>query len=275
MMADGTRLPFYGVVQLRVRLKELVIEERLVVSRIREDVILGMPFLARHSCTIDFNSTKVIVDDKQIECTDRHGRRLSSSVQVIRETTIPPETEMTLQCRVRAHEYCPVGLIKGRTDGLCLATSANRPDHQGRVMVRCLNPAGQPLQVKAGTTVGVYTSIEDKDISEAELPGEQPDQYGIGLPDHLTSLFTRARENCHYLTQEEQLSTLLTKYQDVFSTGAEDMGRTTLAEHSIPVVEGTRPIRQPPRRLGSEEAEAEKQVQELLTKGLIEPANGA
>ena len=54
------------------------------------------------------------------------------------------------------------------------------------------------------------------------------------------------------------------------------MGRTTLVEHSIPIVEGTRPIRQPPRRLGSEkEAEAEKQVQELLTKGLIEPANGA
>ena len=130
MMADGTRLPFYGVVQVRIRLKELLIEERLVVSRISEDVILGMPFLARHSCTIDFNSTQVIVDGRQIECTDRHGRQLASSIQVIRETTIPPETEMTLQCRVTAREYCPVGLIEGRTDGLCLATSVNRPDHQ-------------------------------------------------------------------------------------------------------------------------------------------------
>ena len=54
------------------------------------------------------------------------------------------------------------------------------------------------------------------------------------------------------------------------------MGRTTLIEHSIPVVEGTRPIRQPPHRLGPEkEAEAEKQVQDLLEKGLIEPASGA
>ena len=129
MMADGTRLPFYGVIQLRIRLKELLIEERLVVSRISEDVILGMPFLARHSCTIDFNSTKAIVDGKQIECTDRHGRRLSSLVQVIRETTILPETEMTLQYRVTAREYCPVGLIEGKTDRLCLATSVNRPNH--------------------------------------------------------------------------------------------------------------------------------------------------
>ena len=276
MMADGTRLPFYGIVQLRIRLKELLIEERLVVSRISEDVILGMPFLARHSCTIDFNSTKVIVDGKQIECTDRHGRQLSSSVQLIRETTVPPETEMTLQCRVTAREYCPVGLIEGKADGLCLATSVNRPDHQGRVMVRCLNPAGQPLQVKAGTTLGIYTSIEEDDINEAELPGECPAQHEAGLPTHLTSLYTRAKENCHDFAQEEQLSTLLTEYQDVFSKGAEDMGRTTLVEHGIPVVEGTRPIRQPPRRLGPEkEAEAEKQVQELLSKGLIEPASGA
>ena len=37
MMADGTRLPFYGVVPLRIRMRELLIEEKLVVSRISED----------------------------------------------------------------------------------------------------------------------------------------------------------------------------------------------------------------------------------------------
>ena len=276
MMADGTRLPFYGVIQLRIRLRELLIEEKLVVSRISEDVILGMPFLAHHSCSIDFNSTKVVVDGRQIECTDRHGRRLTSSVQLIRETTIPPETEMTLQCRVTAREHCPVGLIEGKADGLCLATSVNRPDHQGRVMVRCLNPANQPLQVKAGTTIGVYTSVDEGDISPAELPEKCLARQGAGLPHHLVDLYTQAKENCESQSQERQLSALLIQYQDVFSQGAEDMGRTKLVEHSIPVIEGTRPIRQPPHRLGPEkEAEAEKQVQDLLERGLIEPASGA
>ena len=69
IMADGTWLPFYGLVQLRFRLKELLIEEKLVVSWINEDVILGMPFLANHRCAIDFNSFKV-VDGKQIEKAD-------------------------------------------------------------------------------------------------------------------------------------------------------------------------------------------------------------
>ena len=72
------------------------------------------------------------------------------------------------------------------------------------------------------------------------------------------------------------LANLLRRYGEVFSKDSGDIGRTSLVEHSIPVVEGTRPIRQPPHRLGPhKEAEAERQVQDLLTKGLIEPSSGA
>ena len=169
-----------------------------------------------------------------------------------------------------------MGLIEGRKDGLCLATNVNHPDYQGKVMVRCLNPASQPLQMKAGTTIGVYTSIDEQDVSQAELPGERSTQHGAGLPPHLADLYSQAKRNCANQAQERQLSALLIQYQDVFSQGAGDMGRTTLVEHSIPVVEGTRPIRQPPHRFGPEkEAEVERQVQDLLEKGLIEPGSGA
>ena len=86
----------------------------------------------------------------------------------------------------------------------------------------------------------------------------------------MTDLYAQAKGNCDNQAQERQLNALLIQYQDVFSQGAGDMGRTTLIEHSIPVIESTRPIRQPPHRLGPEkEAEAEKQVQDLLEKGLI------
>ena len=49
-----------------------------------------------------------------------------------------------------------------------------------------------------------------------------------------------------------------------------------MVEHSILLEEGARPIRQPPYRLGPQKvAEADRQVQELLEKGLIKPANRA
>ena len=47
-------------------------------------------------------------------------------------------------------------------------------------------------------------------------------------------------------------------------------------EHKTPTIDGTTPIRQTARRLGPEkEAEVEKQVQKLLKKKLIEPADSA
>ena len=53
----------------------------------------------------------------------------------------------------------------------------------------------------------------------------------------------------------------------MFSTEDGEVGQTTLIEHSIPVKEGTRPICRHPHRLGPEkEAEAQRQVTELLEK---------
>ena len=96
------------------------------------------------------------------------------------------------------------------------------------------------------------------------------------VPEHLEELYEAAKGGCKEHLQAKKLARLLTEYSTVFSTGDGDVGQTTLVDHSIPVAEGTRPIRQPPHRLGPEkEAEAERQVNELLEKGLIEPAGGA
>ena len=56
---------------------------------------------------------------------------------------------------------------------------------------------------------------------------------------------------------------------------SDDMGLTHLAQRDIPIQQDAQPLRQPARLLEPEkEAEVEKQIQELLQKGLIEPASG-
>ena len=45
VMADGTRLPFYGVIRASLQLREAKAEDSFVISQISEDAILGMPFL--------------------------------------------------------------------------------------------------------------------------------------------------------------------------------------------------------------------------------------
>ena len=51
---DDTRLPFYEVVQIPIRVRDVKLEEIFVVSQINKDAILGIPFLARHDCRMDF-----------------------------------------------------------------------------------------------------------------------------------------------------------------------------------------------------------------------------
>ena len=119
-------------------------------------------------------------------------------------------------------------------------------------------------------------------------PGEPPDRIAVttayrrvegetgSVPTHVQGVYEAACKGCRDAPQRAMMADLLRKYGDVFSKDSGDIGRTSLVEHSIPVVEGTRPIRQPPHRLGPhKEAEAERQVQELLKQGLIEPSTGA
>ena len=49
-----------------------------------------------------------------------------------------------------------------------------------------------------------------------------------------------------------------------------------MGEHSIPLLDGTRPIRKPPRRLGLEkDKKVERQVADLVQRGMVEPADEA
>ena len=314
LLADGTQLPFYGVIRLQVRVRDVKTEDVFVVSQISEDAILGMPFLVAHNCSMDFNQPVVQVDGRKLTCTDRHGRLLLSNLQVTREVVVPPRTEMNIQCRVAAKNFSPVGLIEGNPGGLPVASSLNRPSWDGGVVARCLNLTEQPMMLRAGSVIGTFTGVEKDQIDDSQLltdseettdqfasavgeevPGHLQQLLGAAVgdnkgpgkslvsarlltevPGHLQQLFGAAVGNCKGPGESQKLARLLTEYSTVFSTGDGDVGRTTLVEHSIPVEAGTRPIRLPPHRLGPEkEAEAERQVKDLLQKGMIEPAGGA
>ena len=67
-----------------------------------------------------------------------------------------------------------------------------------------------------------------------------------------------------------RLASFLSRFATVFSTGNDDVGRTSKMEHSTPPKEGTRPIQQPSHRLGpKKEAEAERQIQDLFKRVLL------
>ena len=248
-MADGTRLPFYGVVQIPIRVRDVKKEKIFVVRQINEDAILGMPFLARYDCNVDFARPVVTIGERELVCTDRFRRLMASRVQTIRKTTIPPRTDVALSCRLTSHNHAPEGLIKSLSDQVVLANNINRPSARGDVIVRCINPTNQPLELAAGRTIGTFTSIDPQDITDDEgrrMESERRTPPTAKVPEHLEAMFQKACQDEVSKEQARRLAELLDQYQDVFSCNDQDMGKTDLVKHSILVQEGTRPIRQPP-----------------------------
>ena len=152
-------------------------------------------------------------------------------------------------------------------------------DARGAVIVRCLSPTSQPLELTAGTTIGTFTSIDQQDISKNRSITEgaaRCTRETWEVPEHIEAILRQACKGCATKEQEGQLAKLLNHYQTVFSKNDQDVGRTELVHQSIPTAEGTCPIWQPPHRLGPQkEQEAERKVHDLLARGMIEPANEA
>ena len=92
------------------------------------------------------------------------------------------------------------------------------------VPVRVINLSGEPRNVCSGTKVASCEPVESVLHEQLEF-GPESQKTGGDLPDHLKDLFTRSAEGLSD-GQQHQLLELLCEFQDIFSRGPQDLGRT-------------------------------------------------
>ena len=75
------------------------------------------------------------------------------------------------------------------------------------------------------------------------------------------------------MEQQNKFKEILIKYESVFSKNDEDLGKTNVVEHRIPTGESL-PVKQYPYRVPLAKREiAEKEIQKMAERGIIEPSN--
>ena len=92
------------------------------------------------------------------------------------------------------------------------------------------------------------------------------------LTEHLLELYEQAVE---FVPEDSKglIREMLLEYKDVFSRDDRDIGRTDLVQHHVDTGDA-KPIKQSPRRLPpGHRRELEKQVLDLLDRGLVEPSD--
>lgn len=63
-LADGSKICFDGLLRVTCRVRNLKVTDTFMVCLISEDSILGMPFLTKHNCSLQFNQASITIDNK-------------------------------------------------------------------------------------------------------------------------------------------------------------------------------------------------------------------
>ena len=167
-LADGGKLRLHGMVKTRLKIRHYQAEETFVIGRSDEDIILGMSFFVENDCSLDFRRGTLKLQGKELACTDREGRPLVYRVQVYKDVELPPGEEITVAGRVPKEAANLQGIVEGQQEEVIIAASLNQPDEKGRLLLRCLNLADQPVRLTAGTVVGEWHRVDEKDIQGVE-----------------------------------------------------------------------------------------------------------
>ena len=225
-----------------------------VTEGLSHEVLLGMDFLETYNAIIDTKNKKITIEDNYAAVTVHKLISInqnSFNVDVVADSDIriPARSEMLLTGKLTGDvDDGRVGLFHPNKDEqAAIAAHTVAVVCDGTVTVRLLNPSNEEKIVTCGAILGALEDLEEDDIYENnELNKQQTETKVRENSDIIDNIDIGDNETSH--TEKERLKRLLTKYANVFSKHATDLGFTDVIEHGIELT-GERPKRQGPRPL--------------------------
>ena len=294
-VADGRRTNTYGTGEMTIRIGTQDVSLRVLVADIEDSAILGMEFLSDVDAKIDLVQQQLLINGEEIDCCSESFQQLSLRCVTRRVVVIGPHCEAVIPVHLIHRQSKAENANQGlrilepcgnrlQDKGLYIGRTLVSTGDNGLVPVRILNTTDKTQTIGAQTVVAVAKPVSN--VAELEFPETNPqgstsgidqsqrraEESGDMLPDPLRELWRRSSEQ---LTKEESqaVAGLLHQHKDVFSLSEQDLGRTNLVTHNIDTGDA-RPIKQHPRRTSpSKHAEIERQVEDLLQRGIVKKSN--
>jgi len=253
-LSNGSCILFYDIIELTGRVRDRTIQETFIARKLNEDAILGMPFLQRHGCRIDFSKYAMLMGDRELTCVNKFGRPLVGGVQVVRSCTIPGHSRVTIHCKVDGGYISRLRIVESTHARIQLARSLNRLTGQGKIWVQCINPFSEAVNLPSGSILGCFHSVQ-KETSRpswgatTESPRQHLSQGRRTAPYHSG---TRGGywDGCVDKGEHQGMAKLLHKYNDAPYQGDHDGSLNRAVCHEVPLVAETAPTRPTTRRKG-------------------------
>jgi len=253
-LADESCIPFCDIIELAGRVRDQNIQETFIAGQLNEDAILGMPFLQRHGCHIDFSKSAMVMGNKELTCVDKLGRSLAGEIQVVRSCTIPSRSRATVHCKVNGGYFSGLGVVESTHGRIRPAHSLNRLTERGEIWVQYINPFPESVNLPSGSTLGQFYPVQEEDSrpsweTTTESPRQRPSAGRRATPHHAGMCdehWTKGVGN----EERQSKAKLLHRYSETPHQGHRGGSLNRAAHREIPVVAGTAPTQQTTRNKG-------------------------
>ena len=280
LIADGTPMNVAGRCTMDLAVGHIEVEHDCIIADIEAEGLLGSDFLVKHNCVLNFKSGVLEVEGESVPYRDHVGSLIICRVKVVETVTIPAGEEAIIAGKLikrGKHNLCgviePSEQFVSKT-GILVGKSLVDPNNR-TVPVRVMNLSEEPKTIHQDSVVGTYQPVVGINQSQSEEmlkvteASSENKQETCVLPEHLLGLFERSSKFLDE-NQKVKLSSFLSEFKDVFAVGDHDLGRTGLVKHKINVGDNA-PIKQAPRRLPlHQRLEEEKQIEQMLSRDVIE-----
>ncbi|CAI5677314.1 unnamed protein product [Oreochromis niloticus] len=232
------------------------------------EVILGHPFLQQSCACLDYGRQEITLFDEKIPCFGLCPQPQVLVVRVAPTMVLEPGCEYVVPRFSSFHCAAHRDMILSPTKGFVekhqvLVAHAVVQPRTPSIPIRVFNPGAAAVTLKRGAVAGVLQPVQvlegsgshpPRVLAALELNGTAP----ASVPSHLQALYADSSPGLTHVARCE-LAGLLRSYGDVFSTGPNDLGRTSVVQHDILTTPGP-PVKQPPRRMaGDKQIAADQQ----------------
>ena len=275
---NGDRLDSLGKTTMRFEIQsEEFPFEAHVIENLTYDIILGRDFLQTFYSKIDFDSgvIKFISGETPLE-----SQIHLCSVHADFSFVIPPQSEVVVPARLNSipQTLYATGIIAPRSTlpekySVFGASELVRVSEDGIVPIRLINPSFQPVKIYRRTRLGDFEQV-DSAIATFELNSMEhsktPPSQTINDSQHNYSNLPDLSDSVLSDGDKVKFRNLFHEYHDVFAFSDDQLGRTSLVQHTIDTGDAM-PIKQRPYRTTPEnKQEIDRQVNDMLQRGVIQ-----
>ena len=273
MTAEGKPLKVYGVANLDITLGLSKYQRKMVVADISVDGILGLDFMNGYNTILNVSEKTLSINGER-HSLELEGRLGCYRVVASESFTISPRSEVVAYCEVcvppgNIFSSGGLGIVEPRdhfldsNKGLVGRTLVQ---NNSKVPVRFMNLSADANTIYKGTYVGNLAQASQ--VFEEGISSRCKQPWSKEFMDLKKETLSKLGSK-----QQTQVDKFLLKYATVFAGSGDELGRTDVVKHSIKTGDA-RPIKQPPRRIPFHmREEADKLLEDMLKRGVVEPSS--